>query len=96
MRVLWIVNKIFPYPAKVLGIKESVFGGWLQSLADNLKKEKNIELGIATVYYGKKLKIIKSEDIKYYLIPGAPAFEYDSRLENYWRNVQKDRGKPQR
>lgn len=90
MRVLWIVNKIFPYPAKVVGIKESVFGGWLQSLANNLKNEKNIELGVATVYYGKELKIIKDENIKYYLLPGDPAFEYNSKLETYWRNVQKD------
>ena len=90
MRVLWIVNKVFPYPAKALGIKESVFGGWLQSLANNLKNEKNIELGVATVYYGKELKIIKNENIKYYLLPGAPAFEYNSKLETYWRNVQKD------
>ena len=90
MRVLWIVNKIFPYPAKVLRIKESVFGGWLQSLAYNLEDEENIELGIATVYYGKEIKIIQDEKIKYYLLPGAPALKYNQKLEQYWKYVQND------
>ena len=90
MKVLWIVNKIFPYPASILNIKESVFGGWLQSLADNLKYVNNVNLGIATVYYGKKIKILENENIKYYLIPGAPALKYNSNLEKYWSYVKED------
>lgn len=90
MKVLWIVNKIFPYPASILNIKESVFGGWLQSLADNLKYVNNVNLGIATVYYGKQIKILENENIKYYLIPGAPALKYNSNLEKYWSYVKED------
>lgn len=90
MKVLWIVNKIFPYPASILNIKESFFGGWLQSLADNLKYVNNVNLGIATVYYGKQIKILENENIKYYLIPGAPALKYNSNLEKYWSYVKED------
>ena len=90
MKVLWIVNKIFPYPTSILNIKESVFGGWLQSLADNLKYVNNVNLGIATVYYGKQIKILENENIKYYLIPGAPALKYNSNLEKYWSYVKED------
>lgn len=53
MKILWIVNTIFPYPAKKLGMTETPFGGWLNGLVDTLKEENNIELAIATVYDGK-------------------------------------------
>ena len=39
MKILWIVNTIFPYPAKQIGLKEDCFGGWLNGLADEIKKE---------------------------------------------------------
>ena len=32
MKILWIVNTIFPYPAEKIGVKENNFGGWLNGL----------------------------------------------------------------
>ena len=92
-KLLWIVNTIFPYPAKQLGIKKTSFGGWLNSLSDTLKQSKDFELAIAAVYGGKEIKRMYDGQITYYLLPGAPALKYDRKLENYWRNIN-DEFKP--
>lgn len=91
MRVLWIVNTIFPYPAEKIGVSKTVFGGWLNALAEALVKESDIELGIATVYSGKNILEIKEDEtqIQYYLIPGAPAITYQPKMEEYWKEVKK-------
>ena len=85
MKILWIVNTIFPYPATQLGKKNTVFGGWLNSLAEQLKTE--VELAIATVYDGNNIKQFYNENIMYYLIPGAPAVKYNKKMEKYWKEV---------
>lgn len=47
MRVLWTVNLI-PSPAAVqLGVKTEVLGGWVESMASELCKNKDIELAVA-------------------------------------------------
>ena len=88
MKILWIVNKIFPYPSKKLGLNENVFGGWLQALADNLIREENINLTIATVYKGNKLLSLNDGKIEYYLIPGFPATKYNKIYEEYWKIIK--------
>ena len=86
MKILWIVNTIFPFPAKKIGIKQSSFGGWLNGLADQIKKNDSINLAI---YNGKKILEFEDEKIKYYLIPGAPAIKYSKKIEEYWKEVNK-------
>lgn len=90
MKILWIVNTIFPYPASKIGQGECCFGGWLNGLASKLKDEKEIELAIATVYNGKEIKKYDDGKIIYYLIPGAPAIKYSSKLEKYWKEVNEE------
>ena len=90
MKILWIVNTIFPYPAKQIGLKEDCFGGWLNGLADNLKKEQGIELAIATVYNCDEIKKYNDTNITYYLIPGGLSLKYNKEQEKYWRDVQKE------
>lgn len=87
MRILWIVNIIFPFPAKKIGLKNSCFGGWLNGLANSIKDDKKVKLAIATVYSGKKILEFNDGNIVYYLIPGAPALKYDKRLEKYWKII---------
>ena len=41
MRILWIVNIIFPFPSQKLGQKENNFGGWLNGLANKLKEKED-------------------------------------------------------
>jgi hypothetical protein len=38
MKILWIVNSIFPAPSKTLGLSAPVYEGWLYGVAENLKK----------------------------------------------------------
>lgn len=89
-KLLWIVNTIFPYPAKELGVKKTSFGGWLNSLSDTLKKSNDFELAIATVYNGKEMKKMNDGQLVYYLLPGAPALKYDKNLEKYWKIINEE------
>lgn len=87
MRILWIVNTIFPYPAQKIGMNKSCFGGWLNGLAENIIKTEDIKLTIATIYNGKKVQKLSDGKIDYYLIPGAPALKYNEKLELYWKKI---------
>ena len=93
MKILWIVNTIFPYPAEQIGVNKTAFGGWLSSLANNLKECDNIELAIATLYNGKNIKKFNDGKIVYYLIPGLLNEKYNRKLEKYWKQIN-DEFKP--
>lgn len=87
MKILWIVNTIFPYPAEQLKIEKCAFGGWLNGLANQLKEQEDVELGIATVYNGNEIKKYYDGKITYYLIPGAPALKYNRKLNKYCKII---------
>lgn len=90
MKILWIVNTIFPYPASQIGQEKCCFGGWLNGLAGRLKDEKEVELAVATVYNGKEIKKYDDGKIIYYLVPGLPTIKYNSKLEAYWKEVNNE------
>lgn len=87
MKILWIVNTIFPAPSKVLGIEEPVVGGWMYGLAGQLSNSHGNQLAVATTYAGNNLKIMTIENIVYYLLPSKSNIKYDSKLEKYWLQV---------
>lgn len=93
MKILWIVNIIFPFPSQKIGVKENNFGGWLNGLANKLQEKEDINLAIATVYNGKDILEYNDGRIIYYLIPGAPALKYKKELEKYWKIIN-ERFKP--
>ena len=90
MRVLWIVNTIFPYPAKIIGYSSSVFGGWMNGLMNAIIKNDSIELAIATTYDGNDLKKVVDNQVTYYLLPCKDNTKYDTELEKFWIEVNKD------
>lgn len=90
MKILWIVNTIFPYPASKIGQEKCCFGGWLNGLANILKDNNDIKLAIATVYNGKEIKKYDDGKIIYYLVPGLPTIKYNSKLEAYWKEVNNE------
>ncbi len=47
MKILWTVNLIPEAPAVKLGIKSEVLGGWVEAMAEQLRKVEGIELAIA-------------------------------------------------
>ena len=87
MKVLWVVNTIFPYPAKKINNQITVYGGWLTSLFDELEKKDELELAIVSPYKGKELKTINSGKTIYYLIPCNDMTRYDKKLEKLWKEV---------
>jgi L-malate glycosyltransferase len=87
LRILWIVNTIFPEPSKILDLQEPVVGGWLYSLAEQLLKNKHITLSVATVYRGDDFKCLNLNGIIYYLLPSKKTTGYQQHLEPYWKNI---------
>ena len=83
MKVFWVVNVLFPFPSKELGLNESPFGGWLMGLYNELIKCEDIELAVATVYSGNDYKSYYDGKTKYYLIPqkNQKKFWYNSVIE---------------
>lgn len=90
MKILWLVNTIFPYPSEQLNLPKQVFGGWLNSLFNELLKYNNIELAIVTV--SNKLPYISMSDgkVKYYILPTKNIQKYDGNLMNYYNKVLSD------
>lgn len=87
MKILWIVNTIFKYPAEKLGIKETCFGGWLTSLANGLIEKEEINLAVVTTYCGRGIKKYFDGKITYYLIPGGETIKYNKKQEGYWKII---------
>ncbi len=71
MKVLWIVNMVFPDIAQKLGLGTSTSGGWLLDLAKGVSEDEDIELGIMTYYAGKEFIDIEHEGVRYFLLPGG-------------------------
>lgn len=90
MNILWIINTIFPYPAKRLGVPKENFGGWLNGLAENIINNQEIELAIATTYSGSEVLEYKDSKITYFLIPGGTTLKYNVRQEEYWKKINED------
>jgi len=90
LKILWIVNTIFPYPSKMLGYKENVFGGWMLGLLESLNNSTNISIAVATVYNGKELKEYTDKKNIYYLLPCKNNNKYDSKLCTYWEKIIDD------
>lgn len=90
MKIMWIVNIVFPYPAEQLGLQKTVTLGWLYGLFESLKKEKEIQLAIAATYPGKELLTYSNEGVLYYLLPCKNQIKYDAKLEKYWKQVAQE------
>lgn len=87
MKILWIVNTIFPYPSKMLNLKKEVFGGWLNSLFEELIKNNDLQFSIVSSYSGNKLLKFEEKNAIYYLIPCKNKLKYNKNLEKYWKQI---------
>lgn len=89
MRVLWITNIIFPAPCKELGLPSPVYGGWMLSSLEAIRKlHPEVEFAVATVYRAKEMKTIHTDGVTYYLLPARiDNTRYDKSLEAYWMKV---------
>lgn len=69
MKVLWVVNTIFPDAARYLGQKPTVFGGWMYGTAERLAQSSEVNLSVATAYTGKDVCSFRVGCIDYWLLP---------------------------
>lgn len=91
MKILWVVNTIFPDAAKQIGLAPPVYGGWMYGLASNLRVYNNISLSVVTVYPGKDLKSFTVNGIQYYLLPNKTKGErHSNKQESNWKKVVDD------
>lgn len=91
MKILWIVNIIFPYPALKINKSKNVTLGWLYGLYDTLIKNKKINLAIVATYDGKEFQKFEDDNgTIYYLLPCKNQLKYDKKLKKYWRKVVDD------
>jgi glycosyltransferase involved in cell wall biosynthesis len=87
MKILWITNIVFPEPSKTLNIPASVTGGWMYGLLEQIKKEKEIDIAVATVYGGREYAFLDICGVKYYLLPCDNNIRYNKSLERLWKDV---------
>ena len=86
MRVIWIVNIVLPDLATVIGKKATVFGGWVPSLANDLRSLNNIELAIITPGDIKEIFKKSINGITYYIIPGGDKVKLKAPSKKYKYN----------
>lgn len=87
MRILWIVNSVFPAPAEALGLPVPVKGGWMYGLAEQLASQNHIHLAVAACCSIKVVRKDIIEGITYYTIPFKNHSRYPKELEPYWKKV---------
>ena len=90
MKILWVVNSIFPYPADKLGIPKTCFGGWLNSMHEEIIKNNKIDIAIATTCSCKKFLKFDDGNTIYYLIPDKKTSKYNKKIINNWKSIIED------
>ena len=90
MKILWIVNTIFPYPAEKLNMSKSCFGGWTHSLYESINKEYKTTFCIVATYNGKNFEKFVDDKTTYYLIPNRKENKYNEGLKKYWKIIIDD------
>jgi len=87
MRVLWIVNTIFPDLSKALGMSVPVIGGWMYGLFNQILQNKEADIAVATVHKCKTIQRYCVGGVIYYLIPCRNKIKYQKSLETLWKDV---------
>ena len=72
MRILWTVNLIPAEAAQVLGLHSEVLGGWVESMAGQLRGREDIELGIACKAEPGQVFQMELDGIHYYSLSYSP------------------------
>jgi len=82
MRILITSNITLPDVAKELGVKKTVFGGWISITVNNLKNTPGIDVGVAMrSEVGGFKKIIKN-NVSYYALPTKRLNKFDVANDN--------------
>lgn len=89
MRILWVVNFVFPDVAEQLNIPKNLSGGWLLDLSKQIASMPDYRLTVVSMYQGKELKEFNINNIQYFCIPGGgqKARMYSKSLIRYWKEI---------
>lgn len=94
MRVLWIVNIVFPEALQLLFGENKPYsqsGGWLLGASEALLKERP-DIDLTVVSFSNKVKeltYLQGEKIKYCLIPnGMRSYDYSKQYEKYFQSIR--------
>ncbi len=92
MKILWIVNMIFPQVSDYLKQPRGVSGGWLLDLADGISGDPKFELAVASVYGGEEFQSVKLGNIVFYLLPGGGKKKmfYSKSHIAYWGKIMEE------
>ena len=90
MKILWTSNITFPQIATRLGLNVVNVGGWLIGLAEQLKLNKNIKLGIISFDSVDELTIFNYEGINYYIIPSDFKSKKKNQISSIWNEIITD------
>lgn len=95
MRVLWITNTPFGYHNQLMKKETATIasGSWLYAAYDDIKKETNISLCIATVAEVNKVLSGSYNNDKFYILPGGNMAQYNSNSnENigHWEKIKQE------
>lgn len=90
MKILWIVNIIFPEVADELKIPRGLSGGWLLDLADGISSNPEFNLAIASIYNGSDFRTYQFGRKTFFLIPGGGKKKmfYSKSNAVYWRKIE--------
>jgi glycosyltransferase involved in cell wall biosynthesis len=83
-------NITFPQIAANLGLKVVNVGGWLIGLAEQLKLNNSIVLGIISFDNVDKLTIINQDGIRYYIIPLDYKSKRNKQISSIWGEIVND------
>ncbi len=87
MKILWVVNAVFPEPSKDLDMGSPPSGGWMFGLAKDIV-ENGHDLVVTTVLFKSKEYHKTIKGIEYYILGGKTQItEYDTSLEKKWKKV---------
>lgn len=92
MKILWITNGLFEEYYATKGLTAAFTGGWMRSLALQLKKiDSDIDLAIASrTNIVNKLEEVISGGFTFYALPGNIYRDsYDASIEKEWKEVYK-------
>ena len=77
IRVLWTANIVLPVAARLLGLDETPFGGWLSVTTQRLAQRKDLQIGIAMRAPIVRLQRLEHDGIIYFALPQRRTDIYD-------------------
>jgi glycosyltransferase involved in cell wall biosynthesis len=94
MKVLWIVNSLFPEAVKLLKHTNTEIqgsGGWLPSLANMVACSGEVELYVASFSsLVSQTQLLIGENYSFYVLPYFNLRRYNKRYEPLWKELYKE------